>query len=223
MATGYHAPVEEYLETIIELEEAGIPAMRARLVERLGVSAPAVSEMVARLEKDGYLSLDKQRVIQLSDSGRTFATAVMRRHRLAERLLTDLLGMPAWQVHEEACRLEHAISGEVADLLVRKLGDPATCPHGNPIPGALTPAPVLALRPLADVAVGTTVVVRRIDEELESQLPRMKELYDDGLVPGASLTVLTRQASSVDVVVGGGTGATVTVMDAVASYLYVSA
>jgi DtxR family Mn-dependent transcriptional regulator len=218
---GYHAPVEEYLETIIELEEAGIPAMRARLVERLGVSAPAVSEMVARLEKDGYLSLDKHRLIRLSETGRAFATAVMRRHRLAERLLTDILGVPWWQVHEEACRLEHAISDDLEAYLVAHLKDPSTCPHGNPIPGAAKPAPVHQLMPLAEVAHGAKVIVRRIDEELEGQRGPMKELFDAGLLPGTKVQVSVLEGGRVMVETTG--GAPLELSERPATLIYVSA
>jgi len=218
---GYHAPVEEYLETIIELEEAGIPAMRARLVERLGVSAPAVSEMVARLEKDGYVRLDKNRLIQLTEPGREFATAVMRRHRLAERLLTDVLGMPWWQVHEEACRLEHAISEELETYLVAFLGDPNSCPHGNPIPGARVAAPVYPLMPLSEVAHGGRAVLRRIDEELESQLEPMKHLFDSGFEPGTEVAVSVLDDGRVRLEADGGTP--FEVPDKVANFLYVSA
>src|SRR5436305_6701375 len=112
--TGYHPAVEEYLETILELEESGIPPMRARLVERLGVSAPAVSETVGRLAREGYVTLDEQRVVHLTDEGRGYATSIMRRHRLAERLLVDVLHLPWHQVHEEAGRLEHALSANLA-------------------------------------------------------------------------------------------------------------
>jgi DtxR family Mn-dependent transcriptional regulator len=170
--------VEDYLETIFELEEAGIPAMRARLVERLGVSAPSVSETVARLEREGLLSLDPKRVVRLTDRGRHAATSVMRRHRLAERLLVDVLGVPWHQVHEEAHRLEHAISDNLEPYLVAALGDPGTCPHGNPIPGSANAADPGPLVPLTEVPAGARVVVRRIDEQLEA-LPQAMLLVDE--------------------------------------------
>src|SRR4051794_9086561 len=160
--------VEDYLETIYELQESGIPPMRARLVERLGVSAPTVSETVARLVREGLLTLDAQRVLQLTPRGLVAATAVMRRHRLAERLLVDVLQVPWHQVHDEAHRLEHAISANLEAHLVRLLGDPATCPHGNPIPGSASPAPTGPLEALGDVAAGTSAEVRRISEEIEA-------------------------------------------------------
>jgi DtxR family Mn-dependent transcriptional regulator len=186
---GYHPAVEEYLETILELEESGIRPMRARIVERLGVSAPAVSETVRRLEREGYLTLDETRAISLTDEGRNYATAIMRRHRLAERLLVDVLHVPWSQVHEEAGRLEHAISPRLEQHLVALLGDPATCPHGNPIPGSANSVDVGPLLRLSDVSEGEHVVVRRIDEELEAQYNRMLELEDRGVMPGRLLLV----------------------------------
>ncbi|HVU73906.1 MAG TPA: metal-dependent transcriptional regulator [Mycobacteriales bacterium] len=216
----FHPPVEEYLETILELEESGVPAMRARLVERLGVSAPAVSETVARLEREGYLHLDEARVIRLSDSGRDYATAVMRRHRLAERLLTDVLGVPWAEVHEEACRLEHAISPRLEAYLVERLGDPGTCPHGNPIPGSAHPAKDEQLTALADVRAGGAAVIRRIDEELEAHPDHMHMLESNHLLPGQELQVSGVSASGVTVTVNG---AEVSVTDAVAAKVYVAA
>jgi DtxR family Mn-dependent transcriptional regulator len=190
VAGGHHPAVEEYLETILELEESGIAPMRARLVERLGVSAPAVSETVARLAREGYVQLDEQRVVHLTDEGRGYATSIMRRHRLAERLLVDVLQVPWHQVHEEAGRLEHAISANLEAHLVRLLGDPATCPHGNPIPGSANPAPNDPLTPLANVGVGTTAEVRRISEEIEANADSMLLLEEAGLLPGTSVTML---------------------------------
>jgi DtxR family Mn-dependent transcriptional regulator len=192
---GYHPAVEEYLETILELEESGIRPMRARIVERLGVSAPAVSETVRRLEREGYLTLDESRAIRLTSEGRNYATSIMRRHRLAERLLTDVLKVPWSQVHEEAGRLEHAISPRLERHLVTLLGDPGTCPHGNPIPGSANTVDVGTLVPLDTVVPGTTVVVRRIDEELEAQYDRMRELEAGGVMPGHMLLAVTGGAS----------------------------
>jgi DtxR family Mn-dependent transcriptional regulator len=185
---GHHPAVEEYLETILELEESGIPPMRARLVERLGVSAPAVSETVGRLAREGYVTLDEQRVVHLTDEGRGYATSIMRRHRLAERLLVDVLHVPWHQVHEEAGRLEHAISANLEAHLVQLLGDPATCPHGNPIPGSANKAPADPLIPLAELPVGTVAEVRRISEEIEADAESMLLLEEAGLIPGSSVT-----------------------------------
>src|SRR3954452_20147760 len=179
---GHHPAVEEYLETILELEESGIPPMRARLGERLGVSAPAVSETVGRLAREGYVTLDEQRVVHLTDEGRGYATSIMRRHRLAERLLVDVLQVPWHQVHEEAGRLEHAISANLEAHLVRLLGDPATCPHGNPIPGSTNAVPTGPVTPLATQEPGARAEVRRISEEIEADGDSMLLLEEAGLI-----------------------------------------
>jgi DtxR family transcriptional regulator, Mn-dependent transcriptional regulator len=199
MASPQHSPaVEDYLETIYELEESGIPVMRARLVERLGVSAPTVSETVARLEREGFLALDDQRVVRLTDRGRQSATGVMRRHRLAERLLVDVLHVPWHQVHEEAHRLEHAISETLEPYLVRVLGDPGTCPHGNPIPGSANAVDLADQVPLADVPAGARAVVRRIDEEVEAQPATMRALEEHLLMPDCAVEVVNVTGEQVD-------------------------
>ncbi len=200
MAAPQHSPaVEDYLETIYELEESGIPVMRARLVERLGVSAPTVSETVARLEREGFLALDDQRVVRLTDRGRASATGVMRRHRLAERLLVDVLAVPWHQVHEEAHRLEHAISETLEPYLVRVLGDPGTCPHGNPIPGSANAVDLADQVPLGDVPAGERAVVRRIDEEVEAQPATMLALEEHLLMPGCPVHVVDASGDAVEV------------------------
>lgn len=186
---GHHNAVEQYLETILELEESGISTMRARLVERLGVTAPAVSETVKRLEREGYVTLDEDRVLHLTREGRTYATAVLRRHRLAELLLVDVLKVPWSQVHEEACRLEHAISDNLEAHLVTLLGDPGMCPHGNPIPGSANIVDYGPLRPLSDVPAGTACVIRRVDEHLQTRLRDMQALEASSLFPGTEVTV----------------------------------
>jgi len=181
--------VEDYLETIYELHESGIQPMRARLVERLGVSAPTVSETVARLEREGLLTLDGQRVLHLTDRGLAAATGVMRRHRLAERLLVDVLKVPWHQVHEEAHRLEHAISETLEPYLVNVLGDPGTCPHGNPIPGSVNVVDTGDQVALTELSSGERAVVRRIDEELEARPAAMRTLEQQQLMPGHAVTV----------------------------------
>src|SRR6195952_1283816 len=191
---GHHPAVEEYLETVLELEESGSRPMRARIVERLQVSAPAVSETVRRLEREGYLTLDESRAIRLTTKGRHYATSIMRRHRLAERLLTDVMKVPWSQVHEEAGRLEHAISPRLEAHLVALLGDPGTCPHGNPIPGSVNAVDVATQVPLGSASSGNTIVVRRIDEELEAQFDRMQELEAGGVMPGRMLRVLDAES-----------------------------
>src|SRR3954469_19000885 len=212
--------VEDYLETIFELEESGIPPMRARLVERLGVSAPTVSETVARLEREGYVTLDDQRVVRLTHQGLTAATAVMRRHRLAERLLVDVLKVPWHQVHEEAHRLEHAISETLEPYLVKVLGDPGTCPHGNPIPGSANRVTTTDQVPLTEIADGVPATVRRIDEEVEARPEAMRDLERLLLMPGCPVRLDARDARTVQVTTDAGT----TTLDIdVATKVYVSA
>ena len=161
-----HDATEEYLETILEIEEEGIPPIRARLVERLGLSAAAVSEQVGRLIEQGYAELLDDRTLRLTEKGRELATSIVRRHRLAERLLVDVIGLEWEKVHREADRWEHAISAEVEEKLVVLLGDPATCPHGNPIPGSRSlqdSAPTTALTQ----AEPGRIQVTRISEKIE--------------------------------------------------------
>jgi DtxR family Mn-dependent transcriptional regulator len=202
-AAGHHNAVEQYLETILELEESGILPLRARLVERLGVTAPAVSETVKRLERESYLTLDADRVLHLTDTGRDYATAVLRRHRLAELLLVDVLKVPWSQVHEEACRLEHAISDNLEAHLVKLLGDPGMCPHGNPIPGSANVVDHGPLQPLGSLPPGQPCVVRRIDEHLQTQLDHMRELENGRLLPGQRVTVVSTDEDGVLVDVEG--------------------
>lgn len=186
---GHHPAVEQYLETVLELEEAGIVPMRARIVERLGVSAPSVSETVRRLEREGYLTLDADRVLHLTETGRAYATSMLRKHRLAEVLLVDVLKVPWPQVHEEACRLEHAISDNLERHLVELLGDPGTCPHGSPIPGSANVVETGPLQKLSAVPPGGSCVVRRIDEHLQTLVARMRELEELRLLPGQEVVV----------------------------------
>ena len=216
---GHHNAVEQYLETILELEESGVLPLRARLVERLGVTAPAVSETVRRLEREGYVTLDEDRVLHLTESGRDYATAVLRRHRLAELLLVDVLKVPWSQVHEEACRLEHAISENLEAHLVKLLGDPGMCPHGNPIPGSANVVDHGPLQPLGAVPEGKPVVVRRIDEHLQTQIDHMRELEHGRLLPGQQVVVTS---SDDDGVVVDVEGVALSLAPAVASEVYVS-
>ena len=216
----FHPATEEYLETIFELEEAGIPPMRARIVERLGVSAPAVSETVARLEREGYLVLGADRQMRLTPTGRAYATSMVRRHRLAERLLVDVLKVPWHQVHEEACRLEHAISESLEQHLVALLGDPGSCPHGNPIPGSANEVAIEDAVRLSDAVYGEPMRVSRIDEALESDTAGLRLLEDHGLTPGARLSVDDTTAERVRLTAGS---ASVELPLHVASHVYVAA
>src|ERR1700742_925196 len=155
-----HDTTEEYLESILAIEEEGVVPMRARLVERLGLSAAAVSETVGRLSDNGFVELHGDRSLHLTDKGRSLATSIVRRHRLAERLLVDVIGLEWEKVHREADRWEHAISADVEEKLVKLLGDPATCPHGNPIPGSAHAADGPTSQPLTALQPGP-VIVRR--------------------------------------------------------------
>jgi DtxR family Mn-dependent transcriptional regulator len=215
----YHPAVEEYLETIYELEEAGIVPMRARIVERLGVSAPSVSETVKRLEREGYLTLDASKAMVLTETGRKYATDMVRRHRLAERLLVDVLHVPWHQVHEEACRLEHAISDNLERHLVALLDDPGTCPHGNPIPGSAHSVSLAGTVPMGSLADGATAQVRRIDEQLESDPAGLLLLEESDLTPGSTFTVVGRGPGAVSVTTSTGV---VAVPDGVAALVYVA-
>ena len=219
---GHHPAVEQYLETILELEESGIVPMRARIVERLGVSAPAVSETVKRLEREGYVTLDSDRVLHLTETGREYATSVLRRHRLAELLLVDVLKVPWSQVHEEACRLEHAISPNLEQHLVKLLGDPGTCPHGNPIPGSANVVDPGPLQPLSTVPTGGSCTVRRIDEHLQTQLDHMRALEAGRLLPGQRVVVTAPDDGAEPVLSLEVDGVTVTIGMDVASEVYVS-
>ena len=156
-----HDTTEEYLESILAIEEEGVVPMRARLVERLGLSAAAVSETIGRLSDHGYVELHGDRSLHLTDKGRSLATTVVRRHRLAERLLVDVIGLEWEKVHREADRWEHAISTDVEEKLVLLLGDPATCPHGNPIPGSKNAGRAHSTMPLAQAPTGPVTVRTR--------------------------------------------------------------
>jgi DtxR family Mn-dependent transcriptional regulator len=200
----YHPPVEEYLETMLGLAEEGVPVIQARIAERLGRSAPSVSEMLERLIEDGYVTREGRR-LSLTESGRALAEKVVRKHRLAERLLVDVIGLEWHKVHREAGRWEHVISDDVEARLVELLGDPATCPHGNPIPGSHSAAPSVATRPLAEVAVGERVRLLRISEEVELNLGSLTLLDDGGFIPGAVALVGGRDNDgTVKVTVEGG-------------------
>ena len=203
----YHPPVEEYLETMLGLDEEGVPVIQARIAERLGRSAPSVSEMLDRLTDEGYVTREGRR-LSLTESGRSLAEKVVRKHRLAERLLVDVIGLEWHKVHREAGRWEHVISDDVEARLIELLGDPATCPHGNPIPGSHSPAPAVETRTLADVGEGETVRLVRISEEVETNLGSLELLGEGGFIPGAVARVSGRDpAGAVEVTVDGETEA----------------
>jgi DtxR family Mn-dependent transcriptional regulator len=216
----YHPPVEEYLETMLGLDEEGVPVIQARIAERLGRSAPSVSEMLDRLTDEGYVTREGRR-LSLTESGRSLAEKVVRKHRLAERLLVDVIGLEWHKVHREAGRWEHVISDDVEARLIELLGDPATCPHGNPIPGSHSPSPAVETRPLADAREGETVRLVRISEEVEMNLGSLELLDEGGFIPGAVARVGGRDPEgSVELTVGGG-GETIRVSRDLSSRLFV--
>ncbi|GGM54699.1 dihydrofolate reductase [Longimycelium tulufanense] len=201
---------EMYLRTIYELEEEGVVPLRARIAERLEQSGPTVSQTVARMERDGLLVVGEDRHLELTEAGRARAIAVMRKHRLAERLLVDVIGLEWEHVHAEACRWEHVMSEAVERKLIALLGHPTTSPYGNPIPGldklgVGEPAPPAEpeLRRLDEVARagGGKVEIRRIAEHVQPDPDLMSDLRRGGVVPGGS----------VEVVAGGGPGGPVSV------------
>ena len=192
------ATVEEYLETIYNMSAEDEQVIGARLAEKFRVSAPTVTEMLKRLVRDGYILMDAKRVVTLTEAGYQAAEAVLRRHRLTERFLVDMLGMQWHQVHEEACRLEHFISGAVEARVVSSLNHPTTCPHGNPIPGLVPSARTYlkdqgALR-LASIEPGQRASILCISEVVEDEEALILYLHDKGLTPGTLLTVVTPES-----------------------------
>jgi DtxR family Mn-dependent transcriptional regulator len=177
----WHPATEEYCEAIYGLAEDDIEVVQARIVERLEVSRAAVSEMVRRLGDEG-LVVSRDGVISLTAEGRRIAEQVVRRHRLAERFLTDVLGLSWAQAHTEAGKWEHIISEPVEAALVQYLGEPTTCPHGNPIPG--TDYRERPAMPLVAVPTDEEFVLERIPEELEWAKGQLEYLEDAGFAPG---------------------------------------
>jgi len=196
----YHPAFEEYCETIFELAEDDLDVIQARIADRLEVSRPAVSEMVKRLEKEGLVTSDDH-VILLTDDGRELATSVVRRHRLAERFLTDVLGLSWTEAHHEAGRWEHVISPAVEVALDHLLGQPTTCPHGNPIPGSSYSEP--DTRHLSDVGVGESFTVSRIPEELEFADGLLEFLEKSRLMPGETGSVTAAADGTVTIRISG--------------------
>jgi DtxR family Mn-dependent transcriptional regulator len=204
---------EMYLKTILELSEEGVVPLRARIAERLHQSGPTVSQTVARMARDGLLTVEGDRHLQLTDLGQGLATRVMRKHRLAERLLADVIGLDWELVHDEACRWEHVISDEVERRLVELLHHPTESPYGTPIPGLAelgeNPAEafsegVVPLRELIAMAgeESLSVLIRRIGEPLQTEPDCMKGLRRAGALPGALVTA-TRTLSGVLLSSGG--------------------
>jgi DtxR family Mn-dependent transcriptional regulator len=203
-AQGLIDTTEMYLRTIFELEEEGVLPLRARIAERLAQSGPTVSQTVARMERDGLVHVAGDRQLALSDVGHTLATRVMRKHRLAECLLVGVIKLPWEEVHIEACRWEHVISESVERRLLELLGYPVRCPHGNLIPGLDElglPADALERFRAAANETGEAmtkvaspdmmrVIVRRIGEQIQSDLVLMLKLKRVGIQPGREVILL---------------------------------
>jgi DtxR family Mn-dependent transcriptional regulator len=221
---------EMYLRTVFELEEEGVVPLRARIAERLGQSGPTVSQTVARMERDGLVTVEGDRHLELTAEGMRLATRVMRKHRLAERLLTDVIGLDWELVHAEACRWEHVMSETVERRLVDLLDHPTESPYGNPIPGldelgesssALSTGEFLdGMELLADLAGEQTsmVRVRRISEELQKDEPLMGTLRRIGVLPDKVVGIT---ATEVGVLVGSGGETAELDLDA-AAHIFVS-
>jgi DtxR family transcriptional regulator, Mn-dependent transcriptional regulator len=189
---------EMYLRTIYELEEEGIVPLRARIAERLHQSGPTVSQTVARMERDGLLTVEGDRHLELTDHGRGLATRVMRKHRLAERLLTDVIGLDWELVHAEACRWEHVMSEAVERRLLELLDHPTASPYGNPIPGleelgetaaGLFREGVVPLDEVATDGADNRVRIARISEEVQKDATLMAALRRVGALPGQEVAV----------------------------------
>ena len=182
---------KEYLEAVYELREEGHRVVQARIGERLGLAAATVSEGIKRLAGDGYVSVNG-RDIQLTEQGRAIAEALVRRHRLAERMLTDILGIPWHLCHEQAEDWEKVMTPEVEDAILSKLEGPATCPHGNPIPGTESGIAWSDLEPLADMKPGDRGRLTRLLEDVELDHDVLKYLEDHKLMPGVDLELIER-------------------------------
>ncbi|HEV7167306.1 MAG TPA: metal-dependent transcriptional regulator [Micrococcaceae bacterium] len=190
---------EMYLRTILELEEENIVALRARIAERLHHSGPTVSQTVGRMERDGLVVVTGDRHLELTDAGRKRATEVMRKHRLAERLLSDVIGLDWAYVHDEACRWEHVMSQRVEQRLYELLGQPAESPYGNPIPGlealggqsvqASTEGLMTLLDAMALYTPSSKVVLCRLSERIQVEPELLTQLDEGGLRPGAKVSL----------------------------------
>ena len=193
----WHPAFEEYCEAIFELREDEVDVIQARIADRLEVSRPAVSEMIRRMERAGLVEINGG-VIRLLPDGHALAETVVCRHRLAERFLTDMLGLSWAEAHDEAGRWEHVISPTVEVAMMRALGDPTTCPHGNPIPGTDYQPPTSVT--LNTLTVGQSFTVSRIPEELEFTPGLLEFLESSSLLPGHSGTVTALAPKGITVV-----------------------
>jgi DtxR family Mn-dependent transcriptional regulator len=183
--------VEDYLRAIYQLGEESHPVIAARVADEMGVAPSTMVSTLRRLERENYVKVKQRKEIHLTPKGKRVAEAILRRHFLTERFLTDVLGLDWVKAHQEAHRLEHAISLEVEEKLAHLLNHPATCPHGNPIPGVSGPG--LSRRrgvPLSGISAGTDVVLECVTEGGERDSRLLGYLQEHGLVPGATVKVL---------------------------------
>lgn len=179
--------IEDYLGVIYTLNRDGERVIAARLAESLDVSAPTVTATLKRMQRDGWVTLDAEKVIGLTASGQSAAMSVIRRHMLTEWMLSRMLKLPLSQLHREAHQIEHTLSPEVAERLQAEMEDPRFCPHGNPLPGHEAEAGQWT--PLSEVEPGSSVIVRRILENLEDDYETLSFLESKGVIPGAALLV----------------------------------
>ena len=180
---------EEYLQTIFWLMEAGLPITGANIARAMQLSPPTVHEMIKRLERDGYVTRSDDKILHLTEDGRAEAEQITRRHRMIERFLTDVLKIPWDEVHEEAERLEHAMSPVLEERMRAAIGEATTCPHGHPISGVPEQG-----APLSDVDVGAEVMILRFENEAESLLHYLKDI---GLEPGLKGKVTSSETDAV--------------------------
>jgi len=214
------ASVQDYLAAIYDLGGSGKPVIGARLAKHMAVSAPAVTEAVQRIARGGYLKVGPRKELTLTPKGHQIAEVMARRHRLLERWLTDTLGLNWTDAHEEAHRLEHALSPRVEDRLAEMLGMPTTCPHGNPIPGMPKPAEHFEPFPLAQAEEGAAVVVERITEEAEADKNLLEYLWRHNVRPGRRLRI-SEVAPWAGTVTVAGDGQTITLGLPAASKIWV--
>jgi DtxR family transcriptional regulator, Mn-dependent transcriptional regulator len=221
---------EMYLRTILDLEEENIVPLRARISERLGHSGPTVSQTISRMERDGLVVVEGDRHLELTDAGRAKAVHVLRKHRLAERLLADVIGLDWAFVHDEACRWEHVMSEKVEQRVLELLGNPLESPYGNPIPGlaelgvSAAPAFMDGVVNLVDRVAQSSgpveATIRRLGEPVQFEPALLQQLRAAGIMPGAHVT-LAASGSSVRVTADSGSPALELTSD-VAAHIYVS-
>jgi DtxR family Mn-dependent transcriptional regulator len=180
--------IQDYLGAIYDLAGSDKPVIGARLARYMHLSAPSIAEALRRMQKDGYVRVEGRKEIRLTSKGLDIAETIARRHRLLERWLTDILGLDWARAHDEAHRLEHALSPVVEERLAKMLGMPSTCPHGNPIPG-MPPREAHHPIPLSQAVTGQVLVVDRITEEAEADRQLLRFLWESGIRPGVRLTV----------------------------------